>query len=51
MSTFTEDLEEHIVVLQMWAQKREKDMPRTGAWLLEAVADLVKALEYAEKRT
>jgi hypothetical protein len=49
VSTYTDNLEQQITILQMWAHKREEDMPVSAAYLNEAIHDLTKALEHAEK--
>jgi hypothetical protein len=49
LSTFTDNLEEMIVLLDMWTMKRQDDMPTTAAWLATASRDLTVALEQAKK--
>ncbi len=49
MSTYTDNLEQQITILQMWAHKREDDMPVSAAYLHKAIGDLTRALQHAQK--
>jgi len=48
--TFTDNLEEQIIILNMWIKKRQDDMPIAAGHLACAVADLEDAIQAAEKR-
>ena len=48
--TFSENLEEIVTLLQMWAKKREDDAPVAAGFITCAIEDLTNAVRYAKEK-